>query len=263
VMLPLPKCLHRAKQATCDLGSFRRYIDSDARCPVLMHHSVYHPPRTPTHPIKPSSLRLYDMKPITLASIPVTITTLLTSTNAQTGNETLYGLSTVSGTYAIPDLTYDPPEHYEELAVAGMNAALDPSQYGEMRPGSNELRAMHKQHIFVPFTNQEGAASRLKSAVGYFHNSDEYDLNGIRKCYVIPALPVIGSGVRTSQYVIVCEMVPLGSQSRTGPLTYAGALGTKARTLEELKEHFMGEGSLWRLAPIPRFLDKPNRRDIY
>jgi hypothetical protein len=196
------------------------------------------------------------VEPTTLVSIPLTITTFLTGTNAQTGNETLYVPASIlltqasipeTGATGIPSLTYTRPETAEELAIAGMNAALDHSQFEAMESGPGDLRSKYKQCTFVPLPNQNEAEEMVKRAVGYFHNSYEHGLAGVHRCYMIPANPVASSGLR-ARYLIICEMIHPGSQSRSGPFTYLEAFGTEAGTVKEVKKNFYGEaseGSLW------------------
>jgi hypothetical protein len=97
--------------------------------------------------------------------------------------------------------------------------------------------------------NQKEAEKRLEFAEGYFHNREEDDPNGVRRCFLVPTNPISRSFLVKERFEIVCDVIPPGERSRSGPLTYIEALGTEARTKEELYEQLMGPKSLWEFAP--------------
>jgi hypothetical protein len=152
----------------------------------------------------------------------------------------------------------------------------------EPRPDDPHPRPMPQQHKFIPFANheQEEAKRRVATAIGYFHNAAKRDLNGVRRCYLIPRYPILAPRDQRihdldnldnlddfdqllpqipltlfdmlSPTTIICEVLPCGEQPdrsgpASGPFSYVEALGITSRTAVQLKRHFLGPDSLWQL----------------
>jgi hypothetical protein len=121
------------------------------------------------------------------------------------------------------------------------------------------VRRMHKQFNFIPCANQAEARKKVESATYYFHNFDEHDPNGIRRCFLIDINPISEMLLAIDRFEIICDLIAPGERSSSGVFEHIEDISaTDGMTFAQLEKYFLEPVSLWELHPkeeLPKLIE--------